>query len=164
MNAHDLNGALQSYKKASALLQLKPEEPASDDARCESATSYNRLGAAMLKMHDLKQADVAYQKAADIAAPLILPEHQDVPAYYVAADTYAGLGEVYEDEAQEARGQSSLWNEARAAYQKSLSLWQEIPNPSRISPTGYIAGDPREVSRRLNRLDAVMAQTGKPKG
>jgi tetratricopeptide (TPR) repeat protein len=107
-----------------------------------------------MQLGDLNAASGAYQKAVDITNPLISVENEDVPAFYPAADAYAGLGNTFAIKARRATGAESarLWSEARSSYEKSLSLWRRIPNPSRISPTGFIAGDAREVTRRLNGI------------
>jgi hypothetical protein len=102
-------------------------------------------------MGSFQEASEAYEKALKIADAFSFPEHQDVPALYPAADAYAGLGDIAAAQARKAGAgeqQSQLWEAACAAYEKSVSLWQRIPNPSHISPSGFEAGDPREVARR----------------
>jgi eukaryotic-like serine/threonine-protein kinase len=149
--AHDAAASLQSYKKASALLEIKPGESASDDSHCGSALSYNQLGDALIRAGDPQQALAAYQKAVAIVTPLLAPEHQDVPAFYAAADAYQGLGDVSLAQARHASDpkiKDSLWNDARSNYQQSLDTWKRIPNPSRVGPSGLPAGDPQEVARR----------------
>jgi non-specific serine/threonine protein kinase/serine/threonine-protein kinase len=157
----DTRAALQSYQKAVALLDIPAGRQAFDSSRCESATSYLKLGDILVKSGDLKQAGVAYQKAVDITNPRMSSEQQDVPALYPAADAYAGLGDVAMMQAGTTRvpGESiRLWADARNSYEKSLEIWRSIPNPSRISPIGFAAGDPREVTQRLNECDRQKAR------
>ena len=163
---HDWRESSQSFQKASTLLDVPAGRSVFDSSRCESATSYTKVGDSQMQLGDLKAAADAYQKAVEITNPLISVEHQDVPALYPAADANAGLGNISAIKARQARGAESarLWNEARNSYEKSLSLWHRIPNPSRISPTGFVAGDPREVARRLSECIAEktrLASVGK---
>ena len=99
----------------------------------------------------MQEASAAYEKALDIVTPLVSPERQDVPALYVAADAYAGLGDVSAARARRVGDgrEARLWSDARTWYEKSLSTWQKIPNPSGISPNGFKASDRREIARRL---------------
>jgi len=103
-------------------------------------------------MGGLPEASAAYEKALDIVTPLVSPERRDVPALYAAVDAYAGLGDVSAARARRARNakeQAQLWNGARTWYEKSLSTWQKIPNPSGIGPNGFKARDRREIARNL---------------
>jgi len=148
---HDAAASLQSFKKAAASLEIKAGESASDDSRCGSALSYNQLGDALIRAGELQQALAAYQKAVTIVSPLLVPEHQDVPAYYAAADAYQGLGDVALAQARHASDpmiKESLWNDARSNYQQSVDIWKKIPNPSRVDPIGLPAGEPQDVTRR----------------
>jgi hypothetical protein len=80
------------------------------------------------------------------------PERQDVPALYAAADAYAGLGDVFARRARgtrDAKERADLGNDSRTWYEKSLSTWQNIPNPSGIGPAGFKARDPHEIARRV---------------
>jgi tetratricopeptide (TPR) repeat protein len=103
-------------------------------------------------MGKLREADATYAKALEIANPTLSLDHKDFPALYAAADAYAGLGDVAAAQARQALDpavQSQQYRKARAAYEKSLEVWKEIPNPSRISGNGYLAGDPHQVALRL---------------
>jgi eukaryotic-like serine/threonine-protein kinase len=155
---HDLSGALETYKKAAASLEIPAGETAYDDTRCESSASYSKFGGALLRKGNRQQARIAYQRALDIIARSISVD-RNVPAFYAAADAYAGLADVSAADARAARDmpaartskeQSRLWNEAKNGYEKSLALWQKIPNPSHISSTGFDVRDPHEVARRLS--------------
>jgi len=123
-----------------------------DDTLCQLATSYVKAGDVLTKMRSLQEASASYEKALDIITPLISPERQDVPALYPAADAYAGLGDVAAARARiasDAREQAQLGSDARTWYEKSLSTWQNIPNPSGIGPAGFKARAPHEIARRL---------------
>jgi tetratricopeptide (TPR) repeat protein len=147
-----LHGALENYRKASAEMQSPAGRIVPDDTLCQLATSYVKAGDVLTKMRSFEEASASYQKALDIITPLISPERQDVPALYPAADAYAGLGDVPAARARrasDAREQAQLGSDARTWYEKSLSTWQNIPNPSGIGPAGFKARDPHAIARRL---------------
>jgi serine/threonine protein kinase/tetratricopeptide (TPR) repeat protein len=158
---HDLSGSLESYKKAAAALEIPAGESAYDDTRCESAVSYSKMGDALLKSGDRQQARAAFQKSLDVITPFGLAQQGDIPAYYAAAEAYTGLADVSAAEAREAGDsdtQARLWNEAKSWYEKSLSMFTKIPNPSRISPSVFEVGDPHDVARRRDDCTRQLAR------
>ena len=142
--------ALKSYQKA--VTALTADQGMYDDARCDLATTYTKIGSALLKMGKLREASDAYTKALDTANLTFSLEHQDIAALYPAADAYAGLGDVSATLARKAHDpdqQARYSNDARNWYEKSLSTWRKISNPSHISPDGFLARDPHEVASLL---------------
>ena len=152
---HDLPEALKHYQNAATALTADLEKY--DDARCDLAMVYTKIGDTLVKMGKLRDASAAYTKALDIANLSFSLQHMDIPAFYAAADAYEGMGDVAAAEARKAPDpalRSKLWNDARSSYQESLNTWKQIPNPSRISPNGYLAGDPRQIAQRQLPLTA----------
>jgi eukaryotic-like serine/threonine-protein kinase len=150
---HNFTEALKSYENAAAIMAV--DQATYDDARCDLAVIETKIGDTLVKMGRLREADGIYTKALEIANPTVSLEHKDFPALYAAADAYAGLGDVAAGQARQARdpaAQSQQYRKARTAYEKSLEVWREIPNPSRISGNGYLAGDPHQVALRLGNL------------
>jgi tetratricopeptide (TPR) repeat protein len=146
----DLRAALENYTKASAALQSPAGEPVADDTRCQLTTSYIKAGDVLTKTGRWEDASASYKKALDIVTPLLSPERQDMPAMYAAADAYAGEGDVSVLRARkssEAKDQISLFNDAGAWYEKSLSIWRNIPNQSKIGPTGFTVRSATEIAR-----------------
>ena len=136
----DLRAALDRYTKAIEALKSPPGEPVADDTQCQLATSYIKAGDVLTKLRRWENASASYRKALDIVTPLISPQRQDVPAMYVAADAYAGLADLSTVNAQrgsDARERSRLLSDARVWYEKSSSVWRNIPNPSKIGPAGF---------------------------
>jgi hypothetical protein len=79
-------------------------------------------------------------------------EHKDFPALYAAAEPYSGAGDVGIFEARntaDAAAQARLLNDACASSEKSLSIWKQIPNASRLSGNGYLALQPGTITQRL---------------
>ena len=146
---HNLPEALKHYQNAATALTADLEKY--DDARCDLAMVYTKIGGTLVKMGKLRDASAAYTKALDTANLSFSLQHMDIPAFYAAADAYEGTGDVAAAEARKAPDpalRSKLWNDARSSYEKSLNTWKQIPNPSRISPNGYLAGDPRQIAQR----------------
>jgi serine/threonine protein kinase len=150
---HNLTDALKNYEKAAA--GLAQDQAHFDDARCDLAMVETKIGNALVKMGRLREAGAEYKKALDTANLSFSLEHMDIPALYAAADAYAGLGDVAAAEARQTQDpslRSKLLKEARASYEKSLNIWKQIPNPSRISGNGYRVADPKEIAQRVGSL------------
>jgi tetratricopeptide (TPR) repeat protein len=149
----NFTGALKSYEKAATIVAA--DQATYDDARCDLAVIETKIGGTLVKMGKVREASATYAKALEIANLTPSLQHKDFPALYAAADAYAGLGDVAAVQARRTRDpveQSQQYRKARAAYEKSLEVWKEIPNPSRISGNGYVAGDPHQVALRLGNL------------
>ena len=120
------------------------------------------LGHAYLKTRNLTKAGEQYHKALSIADSMISSNPANaanVEVLYALADTYAGLGDLsamLARKAPSAKERSRQWSEARHWYEKSLNAWQRIPNPARISPSGFEASDPRQIARRLAQCSAEL--------
>ena len=151
--AHQLAEALKSYERAAAILAKDQAEY--DDARCDLAMVYTKIGNVLVKMGKLGDASAAYAKALEVANLPLALERKDFPALYAAADADAGLGDVAEAQARtspDPARRSKLRNDTRASYEKSLNTWKQIPNPSRLDGNGYLAGNPQEVAQHLSSL------------
>jgi tetratricopeptide (TPR) repeat protein len=137
----DLRGGLKYFQKATAALGTNATPATDDDTRCELATSYLKTGSVLARMGKTSDAFAAYRKALDTANPAAAAEHNDVPLLYVIADAQAGLADVGSSLARQARDpgeRSRLTQEARSYRQQSLETLRHIPNPSRISPSGFL--------------------------
>ena len=128
----DWNRALLDFQRATvALNAMMAAQPPDDDARCELAVSHAKTAHALVALGRLREASSLYQQALDVVAPQAALERQDVPALYVVADAYAGLGDV--------ALRSSSQEEARTWYEKSQRVWTAIQNPSPMNPLGYLS-------------------------
>ena len=137
----DYRTALQQYGKA--VEALGPETTAEMDAdtRCELAEAYLKRGSALQRLGNLADAKNSYQKALDIVTPMAIPGHRDVPAQYVLADASAGLEKLLGELAHRAGNattRAQLQGEIRSLHEKGLSAWAQIPNPTRIDPSGFL--------------------------
>jgi len=151
----DSHRALESYRKAIDTIQEHSGTPLHDDSLCELITAHARIGNTLMILGELDQASAAFHKALEVMQPSSAAERHDVPALYALADVYAGLGDVAAAKARQSGDsvlRSNLSNEARSWYQNNLDTWKQIPNPSNLSPTGFLASDPSRVTRRLGNI------------
>lgn len=147
--------ALKSYEAAAAGLAV--DELSYDDARCDLAMVQTKIGNVLLKMGRAQQAGAQYEKAIATAQVPVSLEHKDFPALYAAAEANSGAGDLGIFEARnttDAAAQARLLNDACASYEKSLSIWKQIPNPSRLSGNGYLSLEPGVIARRLAGCNA----------
>jgi len=144
------SGALQHYSRARQLYS---------DIGVNALAASIHLGRAYLKTRNLTKAGEEYHKALSIADSMISSKPANVEVLYALADTYAGLGDLsamLARKAASAKERFTQWSEARHWYEKSLNAWQRIPNPGRISNTGFEASDPRQIARRLAQCSAEL--------
>ena len=147
---HNLADALKSYEAAAAA--LAEDEANYDDARCDLAMVEAKIGNVLLQMGRRQEAGMHFARALEVAKLDVSRAHNDFPALYAAAEAYAGAGDLAAFEAHGATNsaaRSKLWNDACRSYEKSLSIWGGMANPSRISGNGFLSTDPHETAKRL---------------
>ncbi len=154
----DFPDALRHYRKAIVEMDAKDASSMDDETRCEIGTAYVKAGHALLRLGKPQEAREMIQKALDVTKAESASERRDVAALYVVADAQAGLGDVATVEARDAVSEerSRLIKEASTFYQASAGTWRQIPNPSRISPGGFLSSS---HSRALRGI-ASIAQDG----
>jgi hypothetical protein len=85
-----------------------------------------------------------------------------VQAQYTLADTYSGMGVIFQKRAMQAgilaEKQRAHWTEARSWFQKSFDEWRQVRNPGVMSPGGFDAGGPGVVAQKLAACDAALQQ------
>jgi tetratricopeptide (TPR) repeat protein len=160
MGLRDFKVALQHFQKATMELAVPEGKAIHDDFRCQLAESHVKTGWALLSLGKMQEASTEFKKALETTTPSLVTALQDVPAYYAAADGYAGLGDATLGEARSAKSddeRSKLIANARDFYVKSVEYWQKIPNPSRVSPSVFVVKSEGEVARSLARCKAELA-------
>lgn len=154
-----VHAALDSYQKAVRYLEQVPGL-VSANTRCDLAAGHTKLAAAFAAIAKPQEASAAYQEALKIAEPLASTNPPNVLALYVEADTYFGMGELSRaaarDSVNSSAKQSRCWTEARDWYRKSMDAWHQIPNPTRITPSGFAVGDPETATKNLRECDSVL--------
>jgi eukaryotic-like serine/threonine-protein kinase len=152
----DLQRALESYRKSILGLDLVGSKSLDASFLRDLGAGLVRVGDTLSRLGKVAEAQTAYRKAIEILDPVTPARYRNVPALYVVADAYAGLGDRSAALAQQARDDPErvrLWDESRSAYESSLAAWRQIPDPWWISPAGFAAGDPLAVQHRLDEVN-----------
>ncbi len=150
---HNLPEALKHFQDGATALTADLEKY--DDARCDLAMVETKIGNTLVAMGKLAEASEQYKKAIETAKLSFSLEHMDIPALYAAADAYAGLGDVAALSARQTKDatkKSGLTAQAQTAYQNSLNVWKQIPNPSQISGNGYLARPQQKIAQQMASL------------
>jgi tetratricopeptide (TPR) repeat protein len=151
----DQQSALESYTRAAIELPLAKSKSLHASVLNAVGASLVRLGDLASRRGDIATAQSTYRKAVEILNPVTPSQYRNVPAIYIVADAYAGLAAGSTALAEHTRDgveRGRLWGEARSAYASSLAAWHQIPDPRRIGPSGFAAGDPLAVQRRLDEV------------
>ncbi|HJZ64978.1 MAG TPA: ECF-type sigma factor [Candidatus Acidoferrum sp.] len=138
---------------------LQRERPAKgkslhDEFRCEFAASQVKSGRALLALGKGAEAEESLLTAIETLRPSLDAELGDVPAYYVAADANAGMGDVAASQTLETKDLSEkqkLQGKACEGYSRSMEFWRQIPNPPRISSSGFLVQSENEVASKHAR-------------
>jgi tetratricopeptide (TPR) repeat protein len=157
---HQFQNALEDFRNAGAALSSDPSQLVDADTRIELATSFIKAGDVLNIIGKRQESLAEYMMASSMLGPLLAADHHDVPAAYAAADGYAAEGDVLASLALQqtsADDRRRLWDDARDRYEKSARLWQVIPNPSRVSPLGFLVRDPGTAARGLARCQSALA-------
>jgi non-specific serine/threonine protein kinase/serine/threonine-protein kinase len=162
---NDSANALQHYSRALEIYSaITKADPKDAGTRVNLAQLYDRLGGVFVKSGNTTKADAQYRQALEIAESLVAASPRNAEALYAQANTYAGLGDLSVALAQTvSKGveRSKHLADAQDWYTKSLSTWQKVLNPSRISPKGFEVHGPSEVARRLSECKAGLAPVNK---
>jgi tetratricopeptide (TPR) repeat protein len=131
------------------------------DNRTESAACDVKLAEAETVAGRDPAAGDYFRRALAVVEPLIAKADADLDALYVAADAYAGLGELSMKRAQR-RGETaaqrkSNWTESRSWYSQSLKTWRRIEHPNSAAPNSFQVGDPTVVAKKLKMTEAALA-------
>ena len=139
-----LQPALDSFRKSTASAELLATRRLDAPLVCDLATGFVKLGGALRSAGQAQEARRAFERALALLTPISAPANRNVPALYVLADAYAGLGAVARDTGSgaapaQARLESAAWTA------RSLGIWKQIPHPARLSPEGFLvaSGPPR---------------------
>jgi tetratricopeptide (TPR) repeat protein len=147
---HDLRGALKSFETSAS--GLAEDQANFDDARCDLAMVETKIGNVLLTMGKPVEAKEHYEKAQTIAKLPESIEHNDFPALYAAADSYAGLGDIALLQARatsDIETHQKLLHDACGSYHSALDVWKHIPHQSRYTGSGYLSRDPETLAQQM---------------
>jgi serine/threonine protein kinase/tetratricopeptide (TPR) repeat protein len=162
----NIDGALADHRLTASLLNaIHSAEPKDVEARVTLAETRVKIGSYLAQKGNNKEAMDTYKSALSELEPFAHADPPNLESLYASADAYAHLGQIAKTQATEERAlerQVELWTEARAWFEKSSATWKKIPNPARMTPTGFTAGDPRMARENLAACDTALSRLGKP--
>jgi serine/threonine protein kinase/tetratricopeptide (TPR) repeat protein len=152
--------AIASYRKAISLWESQLAEAPESPSQCRLANTYTKLGNALTKTDNSKEASAAYEKALGIVEPMKLHDAPTLRAAYVLADTYFGLGNLAKKAAENPHSDRTerigQWQQARSWYLKSHQAWQQIPRPGFLNPEGFRCGNRNLANSALAEVEASL--------
>jgi tetratricopeptide (TPR) repeat protein len=157
----DYQGAMASLRQALDMQEaMIAKDPARKTTRQDMLVSFNMMGDVEHDMNDPTTALESYRKALAIAETLLRENPSDSYTRRDLSDCYERLGRFYAGQATRAKSAGSSrtqsWREARAWYQKSLSIWNEWTKWSVAN--AYSARRQQEASRALAECEAALAR------
>jgi tetratricopeptide (TPR) repeat protein len=158
--AGNARGALDSYRKGLANLEITLKGSPTPKNRCDVAAALARVGQALALMKSAQEASATYQRALEMTEPLASAKPPNILALYAVADVYFGLGELAKMAAKHSLAtsgqQRQQWAEACEWYHKSANAWRQISNPGVLTPSGFVCGNPQEVSGASALCEATL--------
>ena len=141
----DHRRAIEFYQMATALLEKNKTPEPHDDDLCEQATALIKMAYSQLRLGEAKEAASTFQKSIVNLHGATAVKQQDVPALYEIAQAQSGAAEALTAQARNVSGeeQSGLLKLASEYRRQSAETWSHVPNPSRISPNGFLVEPPR---------------------
>lgn len=155
--------ALETFRQTlKAFQDLTARDPKNTEFRHDLAISYRKLGEMLLKTANPARALANLQQALPLIESVSAQSPMNAFKRRDLALTYFSLGAAYMKLASEkmlsADKQREHWGEARAWYQKSLGIWQNMRDKG--TSGGADAGMPDEVAREIARCDVALARSG----
>ncbi len=160
-------GALTSYRKGLANLEVVMKGSPTPIARCDVAAALTKVAQALASMENTQEALATYRRALEMTEPLIAAKPPNVVALYAVADAYFGMGELARMAAKAnpatSGQQRRLWIEARQWYRKSTDAWRQIPNPGVVTPSGFTCVKAQEISGAAELCEAILRKLALPR-
>jgi tetratricopeptide (TPR) repeat protein len=158
----DAAGALQSYKEARSLYQSLAElDDLNLDARLNMSATDAKIAATLFRLGQFDESRETYGQALQVSEPPAGGNPPNLQAQYTLADAYSGLGDLAVYLAGRIKSpikRLPYWRQANSWYEKSLRIWNAIPDRSVISPSEFDVGDPAQVANHLAVCKAALAK------
>jgi non-specific serine/threonine protein kinase/serine/threonine-protein kinase len=163
-NLGKLEGALRDLEEARESFEsLQKPASAEHDIPISSLTCTEKMGEAALHAGDSKLASEYFHQVLIVVEPELANQTADASVPYLAADSYSGLGDLDLRKARQSRGdaarQRATWTQARIWYLKSLEAWRRVEHPLPVAPSGFDAGDPAKVAKKLQLCETALASS-----
>jgi eukaryotic-like serine/threonine-protein kinase len=164
-NLGKLGPALQDLEEARAsFTSLRKTDAPEQSLPIPSLTCTEKMGEAALHAGDSKRASEYFHQVLGVVEPEFAKHNPDASVPYLAADSYSGLGDLELSKARQSRGdtakQRAAWAQAKIWYLKSLEVWRRVEHPLPVAPSGFDAGDPAKVAKKLQLCEAALARSG----
>ena len=157
--------ALENYKKALALWEKMAADSSADRFKAAAALAHARIGSILTKTGKLDEAADELQHALKLVEPLVSNESSIMDSRHAAAETYAGLGDLYRRNAQapllSPQQQLEYWKNAQSWYRRSLDMWQHIPDPGvgiPFAPLGISCRRPKAIAAAVAECNGAFAK------
>ena len=123
-------------------------------------TCTEKMAVAASRAGNSKLAAEYFNEVLKVVEPALRAEKANADIDYLAADSYAGLGDLEFKKAQLRQNpeqSKESWTEAKSWYLKSLEAWGRIEHPHRPGPLGLEFGDPAQVTKNLHLCEVALA-------
>jgi serine/threonine protein kinase/tetratricopeptide (TPR) repeat protein len=159
----NVDGALADFRKTASIFgAITTSDPNDVDTRINLAAADAKVADALVLKGNLATAMEIYRKVLAVIEPFAHSVPPNVQAQYTLADTYSGMGTIFQRQAMQsgiaANSQRENWSEARSWFQKSFDEWRQVRNPGVVSPGGFDARGPSVVAQKLADCDATLKQ------
>lgn len=170
LTAADVYSKLQDYGRAlpyereavTILARVQADDADNVDARIDLAGGYNSLGRMLLQTHDLAAASDTLHKALALSEPLMNSPRPSEESRYSVAESYGALGDVEARRAgEEPQHRADHLLEARAWYERSLAVWEQIKEPGLLSPGGYECVQPPVIKEHLDHVNHALGDANR---
>jgi non-specific serine/threonine protein kinase/serine/threonine-protein kinase len=156
---NDRAGSLENFRKAMRVFEeLTAKDPTNAFLRRHQAFTYLRMSMALSGFGDATAAIDNVRQAIKICEALVAANPKNASASNTLALSYTQLGKFYTSLASKAGiaagKQTEQWHEAKASFQKALSIYQDMKNQNTLNATD--ASKPDEIAKEIAKCDAAL--------
>jgi serine/threonine protein kinase/tetratricopeptide (TPR) repeat protein len=150
----DRETALRHFHTALDILsRLVTKDPTNTDFQRLLAICYLYQARYLTRVKELDAAVRSDEQGIKIEEALVASAPQNAGAKNTLAQLYADVGKT-EEAAASSSSKKELWTEARASYQRSLALYEDMKTKGTLAPTD--AKKPEELSVEIAKCDAAV--------
>jgi len=150
----DLTAGLNNFQKAQQMFaELVAKDPINEDYQIKLASVYLAMSRVQSQAGDLNGALDSVNQGIKIDEVLVAASPTNSTARNTLAQLYSQLGASRAALAEKGR-QMEHWRAAKAAYQKSLDLYQDMKAKGKLAPAD--ASTPEEISREIARCNEAL--------
>ena len=161
MNLGKPEAAMKEFDEARSILEsIRGSVPIVAGGLSTACTE--KMGEAAERVGNSTRAVQYFNEVLEVVEPLLALHGADPNLAYLAADSYAGLGDIQMRRARHSGQNRALqrnsWVQARSWYGKSLDAWHLIEQPHHTDSNDFEVGDPAQVARNLKLCEAELAK------